>query len=43
VKSTDKGCQIIHADDIKFVDSKVVSETGAADEIVDAKVEGLNH
>jgi polygalacturonase len=41
ISSNGLPCQIIRADDIKFVNSKVTSTTGAPNQIVDSKVDGL--
>lgn len=41
VTSDDVPCQIIHAEGVKLVDSKVTSTVGKASEIVDATIIGL--
>jgi polygalacturonase len=41
ISSRENACQIIHADGVKFIDSKITSEKSAQNQIVDATVEGL--
>jgi hypothetical protein len=41
ITSTKNSWQIIHADGVKFVDSKVVSTAGTPGQVVDSTVEGL--
>jgi hypothetical protein len=42
ISSNGVPCQIIHADDIKFVNSKITGAPGTPNQIVDSKVEGLD-
>ena len=41
ITSSKNACQVIHAEGVKFIDSKVISQNNTPNEIVDSKVEGV--